>query len=875
MVAVINVPDKVSLDGLEEKWSQVWEARGTYRFDESVPKEAIYSIDTPPPTVSGSLHIGHVFSYAHADIIARYQRMQGREVFYPVGWDDNGVPTERRVQNYFSVRCDPSLDYEPDFVPDPAAKELRPVSRANFIELCEQLTQLDEQVYEMLWRRVGLSVDWSLTYTTVGLESRKVSQAAFLSLLERGEIYQSSSPTLWDVDFQTAVSQAELEDRPVTGKYHRIRFRLMEGGEVEIETSRPELIPACVGLVVHPDDTRYRSIVGQQVITPLFHVPVRVIAHPLADPEKGTGAAMVCTFGDLTDVAWWRDGGLPLRVIVGRDGRLVDTVVFGSEEFPSLDHEDANANYRQLVRRRSEAARERITELLERSGDLLAPPVNVKHAVKFYEKGERPLEVVASRQWFLRLLEHRDALIQRGRELEWLPPHMRVRYENWVTGLNADWNLSRQRFFGIPIPVWYPLDAKREVDYTHPLIPKMEDLPVDPLGQAPRGYTEDQRGQPGGFTADPDVMDTWATSSLSPQLAGGWLSNPSRYAKVFPMDLRPQGQEIIRTWLFYTVVRSDLEFGELPFKQALISGFVLDPDRKKMSKSKGNVVTPLPLVERFGADALRYWAASGRPGVDTAADEGQMKIGRRLAIKVANATRFVLGTLTREEVALDLTEPHPLDVAFLAVLDSAVRDATARLARNDYTGALETIERVFWEFCDDYLELVKVRAYGDTMEDDLPLVTATRAGRLSALRTLRLANELLLRSLAPYLPFVTEEAWSWFHDDSVHRNAWPQPGECLRGLGLTGKGDVPEQASSGVFRVAQEVLAEVRRVKSEHRLSPKTPVDRLVVRANSARLEAVGCALSDLAAAGMVRLIELHETTDESLFVEVVLAAIS
>jgi valyl-tRNA synthetase len=865
MVAVINVPDKVSLDGLEEKWSAVWEEHGVYRFDDSVPAEAIYSIDTPPPTVSGSLHIGHVFSYAHADIIARYQRMQGREVFYPVGWDDNGVPTERRVQNYFSVRCDPSLSYEPNLVPDTASKELRPVSRANFIELCEQLTQLDEQVYELLWRRIGLSVDWSLTYTTVGARSRQVSQAAFLDLLDKGEIYQSSSPTLWDVDFQTAVAQAELEDRPVAGKYHRVRFGLSEGGEIEIETSRPELLPACVGLVVHPDDLRYQALIGKEALTPLFGAPVKVIAHPLADPEKGTGAAMVCTFGDLTDVTWWREGQLPLRVIMGRDGRLLESIVFGTDEFPSVNPERANGFYAEIARRRSVAARERIAELLTESGDLLGAPTAVQHAVKFYEKGDRPLEVVASRQWFLRLLPHRDAFLARGRELEWLPPHMQVRYENWVSGLNADWNLSRQRFFGIPIPLWYPVDLEGEVDYQRPIAPRREDLPVDPLSQAPGGFDEGQRGKPGGFVADPDVMDTWATSSLSPQLAGGWLDNPSRYAKVFPMDLRPQGQEIIRTWLFYTMVRSELGFGDLPFKRTLISGFVLDPDRKKMSKSKGNVVTPLPLVERFGADALRYWAAGGRPGVDTAADEGQMKIGRRLAIKIANATKFVLGTLDRAGASTSSVVAHPVDAGFLLVLDQALRDATAKLDRNDYAGALETIEQCFWEFCDDYLELVKVRAYGDPVSTDLPLVSFSEDGRASALATLRRASELLLRALAPYQPFVTEEAWSWFHQDSIHRNAWPQPGEGPRALGLSESAEEPmefDYTPIEVFRAAQSVLAEVRKVKSEHKVSPKAPVDKLVVSAPADRLKAIGDALSDLSAAGVIRVVELSEVDD-------------
>ena len=562
-----RVPERPTLDGLEQKWSAAWERDGAYRFDRTAPRERVFSIDTPPPTVSGSLHVGHVFSYTHTDAIARYQRMRGRAVFYPMGWDDNGLPTERRVQNHYGVRCDPSVPYDPGFTAERTSKinrgpqdahkdgrEADPISRPNFVELCLQLTEADEQAFEDLWRTLGLSVDWSMTYTTIGPLARRISQRSFLGLLERGGAYQTEAPTLWDVDFQTAVAQAELEDRERPGAMHRVRFALATdssngdaaGVDALIETTRPELIPACVALLAHPDDERQRGLVGREVLTPLFGTRVPVLTHPLVEPEKGTGLVMVCTFGDLTDVVWWRELGLPVRSVLAPDGRLAE-VPWGERGWESEDLERARASYGELQGKTVNQARRRIVELLEQSGELVGEPTPVTRAVKFFEKGERPVEIVTSRQWFIRTLDHREALLERGRELRWHPPYMRARLEDWVNGLNGDWCVSRQRFFGVPFPIWYPLDESGAVRYDSPLPAREEQLPVDPSTDVPDGYGAEQRGQPGGFVGDPDVMDTWATSSLTPQIAGQAGEDEDLFKKVFPMDLRPQAHDIIRT----------------------------------------------------------------------------------------------------------------------------------------------------------------------------------------------------------------------------------------------------------------------------------------------------------------------------------------
>ncbi len=841
------VPEKPALEGLEDSLSQRWEREGTYRFDRTKTRDQIYSIDTPPPTVSGSLHVGHVFSYTHTDIIARFQRMRGREVFYPMGWDDNGLPTERRVQNFFGVRCDPSLPYVPGFAP-PEKQEKQPisVSRPNFIELCTKLTVEDEKAFEHLWRYLGLSVDWSMTYATIGADAQRVSQAMFLRLLQKDLAYQVEAPTLWDVDFRTAVAQAELEDREQPGAYHRIHFYREPGagsGEpVAIETTRPELIPACVALVAHPDDERYKHLFGTHVITPLFGVRVPVLAHTLADPEKGSGIAMICTFGDTTDVTWWRELRLPVRAIVQANGAL-GPVTWGQPGWETGDVAKAQAAYDQLKGLSAKKAQAKIVELLRESGDLQGDPKPITHNVKFYEKGDRPLEIVTSRQWFIKTIEFRDAFIKRGQEISWHPEYMRARYENWVNGLNGDWCISRQRFFGVPFPVWYPVRADGSTDYANAILADEKTLPIDPSTHVPPGYTADQRGKPGGFIGDPDVMDTWTTSSVSPQLVTAWNRDEDLFARTFPMDLRPQAHDIIRTWLFSSVVRAHFENNSVPWTNASISGWVLDPDRKKMSKSKGNVVTPMALLEEHGSDGVRYWAARGGPGVDTAFDPGQMKIGRKLAMKVLNVSKFVL---QGEQADGAVTEP--LDRGMLQNLAALVDEATAELEQYEYAKALAKIESFFWDFCDNYVEAAKSRRYGDFGPE----------AAASASTAMRLALSVLLRLLAPYLAFVCDEVWSWTNSGSVHRAAWPTREEIIRVSGSD------ESARKAVLHIT-EALNAIRKGKVDQKVSIGTPVQQVVYQASDEAIACLTLVERDLKAASRTEALVLRTGAEPSV----------
>jgi len=822
------------MEEIEQKWRTFWEEQGTYRYDPSRGRDETFVVDTPPLTVSGSLHLGHVFSFTHTDLITRYKRMRGFNIFYPMGWDDNGLPTERRVQNVFNVRCDPTLPYDPEQKLEfGRAGETIAVSRRNFIELCDEVVKEDEAKFKEAWQQLGLSVDWSYTYATIDEHCRYVSQYSFLRVLEKGEAELREAPTMWDIDFQSAVAQAEVEDRERDGEFQRIRFETEGGGVVVVATTRPELLPACIAVATHPEDERYRDLIGTTAITPLFKAPVPIVADENADPTKGTGILMICTFGDTADVEKWRELGVPAREVIGRDGRI-KPAPWGEDHWESTDPDGARTAHDKLAGLFVNQARREIVALLSDSGAIEGEPEPTRRMVKFFEKGDRPLEFVVSRQWFINVLDKKDLLIEQGRKIEWRPDMFRKRYEDWVAGLNQDWSVARQRYFGVPIPVWYEVDVEGAIDYSKLILPSREDLPIDPSAETPLGFTEDQRGAPGGFVGDPDVFDTWATSSLTPQITSGWPDDIERHRKLYPTDLRPQGHDIIRTWAFTTITRAYLEDGSIPWRNAAISGWILDPDRKKMSKSKGNVVVPTQPLEDFGADAVRYWSASARLGVDTAFDSKVFKEGKRLVTKMRNAARLV------QSYEGEGGEPEqPLDRALIARLGALVDTVTASWENWDHASALAATESWFWgDFCDNYLELSKTRSY---------------AGDPSAIGTLRTALDVVVRLFAPVLPYITEEIYNAGKDElsSVHRATWPSADE------------LPAADDDGSFDAGVTVLTKIRKAKSEAKVSLRVPVERAVVRGSRELLDLFSRVQVDVASTVNVQHFELL-TDDET-----------
>ncbi|HOZ48164.1 MAG TPA: valine--tRNA ligase [Candidatus Hydrogenedentes bacterium] len=858
----MELPKKYDPQEMEDRWRKHWKQEQLYAYDPSRPREETFVVDTPPPTVSGSLHVGHLFSYSHQDFVVRFQRMCGKNIFFPIGWDDNGLPTERRVQNLYNVKCEPHIHHESNLRFERGRKgDPTPISRPNFIELCNEVTKDDEEAFRRLWTRLGLSYDWDQEYATIDEHCRRTSQFSFLELLEKGECYQAERPVMWDVDFRTAIAQAELTDKEIPSAFHYLRFGIQGGDRdhIVIATTRPELLPACVAVLAHPEDARYQPLFGKQAVTPLFHVPVPIMPDPHADPAKGTGIVMVCTFGDQTDVDWWREFDLPLRQIVGYDGHLMP-VSFGEPGWESLDADAANNVYRRMQGHYVKKAQRIIVEIAESTpGVIDRPSEPITHAVKFFEKGDRPLELIPARQWFTRILDKKDALIEQGHKIQWYPEFMGKRYEHWVEGLNQDWCMSRQRYFGVPIPVWYRIDDAGRVVYEERLLPRLEQLPIDPLDDVPDGFSEEQRDQPGGFTGDPDVLDTWATSSLSPQIASRWVEDRARHKNLFPMDVRPQSHEIIRTWAFYTICKAYMHEREVPWHNVVISGWILDPDRKKMSKSQGNVVTPEPLLDEFGADSVRYWAARARLGVDTAYDEQVFKVGKRLCTKLFNASKFAVGCFGDIDPALLGADKitAETDRAVFDQLRPVIERATGAFEQFDYAQALSLTEDFFWQtFCDNYLELSKSRTYDEELTP----------GRISAASTLRLLHRALVRMLAPFLPYIAEDIWHWCYSgdadmqESVHRSPWPTLAEFAA---------IPAALREDMYPAAVQVIEAVRKAKADANKSMRAPVARVAVTAKATTLDALKLALDDVVGMLHIERIDLVEGAPESGLVAV------
>ena len=828
-----DLPKRYEFKDKEKFWRDIWEDKGIYKRLKGKSRSASFVIDSPPPTVSGSLHVGHIFSYTHQDIIARYKRMQNFNVIYPMGWDDNGLPTERRVQNIFGVRIDSNIPYIKDLDIYKRKKELGlknddslVINRQNFIEMCHKVTKKDEIVFKDLFRRMGYSIDWQDEYATIDNKSRYISQSSFIDLFNKKHVYQSNAPTMWDVDFQTAVAQAEIEDREIKGAYHDLRFGIEDSKQdLIISTTRPELLAACVGITAHPDDKRYKELFGKKAISPVFFAPIPIFPSELVDKEKGTGILMVCTFGDQTDVIWWRENDLPLRQVFGSDGKILDIRFSDDKEkngWVSLNQKLANINARKIFDKNLNESKKIIIDLLKDPKNsstgkipLISDPKNILHPVRFYEKGESPIEYLSTRQWFVQILDKKDKLLEMGDKINWHPDYMSKRFSNWTENLSLDWCISRQRFFGVPIPVWYRLDENETIDFDNVILPNIKDLPIDPVIDTPPGFTENQRNKPKGFIGEQDVFDTWFTSSMSPQIVSNWgIKNKEEMDKLFPMDIRPQSHEIIRTWAFYTIVKSLLHHNSIPWKNVVISGWILDPDRKKMSKSRGNVITPIDTIEEFGSDAVRYWAGSARLGTDTTYDESVFLIGNKLVTKLYNAAKFVLSHDSSE--TNDINE---LDASFLQDLQKLIDEVTNCYDKFEFAQALQLSEEFFWNiYTDNYIELVKKRVFNSEGEE-----------KKSAVTTLRIALSVLLRIYAPVLPSITEEIWSWCfaketNTNSIHQSNWPNVLEFKMF-------NPPENKDS--LDVAIKTIRAIRKTKTANAIGLGKPVDSIKLIINT------------------------------------------
>ena len=879
---------------IEEKYQKQWKEEQTYAYHTSSKKET-FVIDTPPPTVSGSLHIGHVFSYTQTDILARFHRMTGKNVFYPMGWDDNGLPTEKRVQNLYAVKCDPQRDYDPTFKAEKTNKKkpiYQSISRKNFLELCEKQVLEDELKYKKLWSHIALSVDWKQSYRSIEPYAQNLAQFSFLDLHEQGLVDHRRSPVLWDTQFQTAVAQADIEDRPQQGFYHDIAFTAEGLGEFVISTTRPELLSACVAVAAHPKDDRYKKFFGRQALTPLFYRKVPVIPSLHADPEKGTGILMICTFGDMEDVAFCVKHNLPVLQVIDEEGYFRD-LNFDKEPFQSQKAKEADSHYSHLKGLRVKQARKKIVKILKEKKYLKSEPKACDHHVKFYEKGDFPLEILPKRQWYIKILDHKEELLQQGKKIQWHPPSMRKRYEQWVEGLNQDWCISRQRPYGVPFPVWYKVDDQGQADYNQLILPEIKNRfykksalldpfnlrvddylknlvrpdekiqPIDPLKQSPQGFKENERGQPGGFQADSDVMDTWAISSLTPYINSGWIFCPEKHKKLFPADLRPQAHEIIRTWAFYTIAKAYFHEKSIPWKNIAVSGWVVTPERMKLSKSKSNALAPDSLIKTYSADAVRYWAGKARLGQDTVYDENLFKNGKRLATKIFNAGRFV--QIQLEGLDFSKKESHlkeitiPIDQAWIKKLLQVQMQAVNHLQNYNYAGALEIIEKTFWSFCDNYLELVKARVY--QLKD--------QAAGLSGQRALDYSLYIFLKLLAPYLPYVTEEIWQSRYNkesSSLHSSLWLDENSLKQMEKMLDDLSPPNLNNPFLLDKAFFILEQVRSRKSDLNKSLASPLTSLEITADPKDLKEFELYKEDIARASHVDLKSL--STIPKVFLE-------
>jgi valyl-tRNA synthetase len=761
----VTLPKRYKPKESEPRWQEFWSSRGIFKFNPGSGRP-VYSIDTPPPTVSGKIHMGHVFSYVQAEAMARYHRMKGMEVFYPFCFDDNGLPSERFTEREKGVRA-------------------QDMPRSEFVEMCLEVTKGAEEAFRDLWTRFGFSCDWDLLYTTIDPWVQRISQRSFLDLNEKGLVYRKESPTLWCPECQTAVAQAETEDKDLPSVFHDLEFPLADGsGSIPIATTRPELLPACVAVFVHPEDERWSGLHGREAVVPVFGHRVRILSDVKVDPEKGSGVVMCCTFGDTTDIEWWQDYDLDLRIVLDNRGHMNDRAGF-------------------LEGMYWKKARKVLVDRLDEEG-FRKYGKEIEHAVNVHERCGTPLEYLVNKQWFIRILDQKEQLLEKGSRVNWYPAHFRVRFDHWVQNLKWDWCISRQRYYGVPFPVWFCNECGK------PVFAREEELPVDPLEDSPEGACSCGSRS---FTPESDVMDTWATSSLTPEINAKW-GEDDEYQGLLPMTLRPQAHDIIRTWAFYTITKAHLHFDDVPWNDVMISGHALNPSGEKMSKSKGNVAgDPLLALEQYSADELRYWSCSSKLGSDVLFSQEVLGDGRRLVTKLWNAVKF--GASRLEDYDPDHEpELRPYDRWILSSFSRTVKLATASMEEYEYASAMNRTEHFFWKvLCDNYLEIAKRRLYSDEDQE----------GRRSAQYALYTVLYGCLRLFAPVLVHITEELYQAIFKpledhESIHVAPWPQA-------------DFFDETASKIGDISLSIIEEARRFKSENNLSMAAPLDELEVTA--------------------------------------------
>jgi len=785
----------------EPKWQKYWQENKIFSFDQENKDAKVYSVDTPPPTVSGKMHLGHSYSYSQQDFVVRFQRMKGKNVFYPFGTDNNGVATERLVEKIKKVRA-------------------RDMERGEFAKLC-----LDTVKQELIpkytddMKRLGLSCEFDMFYNTIDEHSQKISQQSFIDLFKKGREYRKDAPTMWCPQCQTGISQVECQDKELDSFFSDIVFKI-NGEDLIIATTRPELLPACVAVFFHPDDDRYKKHLGKKAKVPIFNLKVPIMEDSRVDQQKGTGIVMCCTFGDQTDMEWQKAFDLPIREAIGKDGKMTSL---------ASGYEGMKVN----------EARKKIIEVLE-TEKLLLSKKPIKHVVNVHERCGTDVEFIKSKQWFIKYLDLKEDMLEWGKKLNWYPTHMKSRYDHWIKGLQWDWMISRQRFFGVPFPVWYCKKCDEVI------LASEKDLPVDPLkDKAPTNKCP--KCECKEFTPENDIMDTWATSSLTPQLAAYLVKDEEMQKKLYPMTLRPQAHDIITFWLFNTVVKSRLHNEVNPFKDVVISGHAQDPHGKKMSKSKGNVVEPQKMIDKYSADALRFWAAGSKLGDDLPFQEKDLVTGKKFATKLWNASKFCFMHLED----FDLKEPstlEPMDRWMLSKVSKIIKDATTTFDQYEYSKTKIEVEKFFWhQFCDNYLEIIKDRMYnpeGRGIEARKSAQYGLYHGLLS-----------IIKMMAPIMPHITEEIYQLYFaskegDKSIHISKWP-----------TLSRDDPDSEQIGA--VVTEAVEHVRRAKSEKKVSLKTPVSQLFIKAKIG-LEEFESVKDEIKAATRAEVIEYEKLAEES-----------